>query len=79
MKKLLTLCLLLTACGGGGGWTNDQRDIFLRNCTDGNAYWGDVCLCVVDHVQESYSFDEWKKGKITETDIIRITHVCEDA
>jgi hypothetical protein len=56
---LLALLALAVSCGGtSGGWSEDSVDQFLAQCP----YDSETCQCVVDRLQESVSFEEFREA-----------------
>ena len=59
MKKItmilsLSISLFLVACGGGSGWSSDERSAYLDGCNSGGYVAMSYCECTLDYLEDAY-------------------------
>jgi hypothetical protein len=55
----------LVACGGDGGWSDDERTEFVAGCTSSGAP-EDMCVCMADKMEAAYPDELPDEAEITE-------------
>lgn len=56
----------LVACGGDGGWTDDERSEFIAGCTSEGAP-EDLCACVGEKMEAAYPDDIPDESEVAES------------
>ena len=56
----------LVACGGDGGWTDEERSEFIAGCTSGDAP-EDLCACVADKMEVAFPDEIPEEAEIVES------------
>ncbi|MCJ7725707.1 MAG: hypothetical protein MUP76_04890 [Acidimicrobiia bacterium] len=57
MGTILVLGLLLTACGGSDGYTDEIRAEFMAGCEPSAG--AEFCGCALDEIEKNFSEDEF--------------------
>jgi hypothetical protein len=51
-KAIIVLMVAFTACGGGSGWSDAEKDAFLQSCESSSGGNTEACKCGLEKAQE---------------------------
>jgi hypothetical protein len=74
MKKAIVVLAFLTACGGGGGWEDAQRDEFIAGC-ESSGTSNALCKCMQEKVEAAHP-DLKDPADLDQTEVAEIAKEC---